>query len=897
MVDFFDTEIESIKTWLIGSGQPVAALESASIYSVEEKVGPKESTMALAELVKPSTKLVVIEPKAVFDAALKFDQATKAAAKEASFDQPIESYYLPPAKLDFGPANRLSMMTLAGSKKPTAELKGRKPISFTRDEQFVISVKDFVKKGFEVYIALSAPRHQERIREQLVFANVALGDKVHIIDLELSAGFIVESMHLCVLTTNEIYPRLSKGKADRDASSLGGAARGSALQDPTKLSFPFEPGDYIVHSGHGIGLFSKVEQRSVDGVTRDYLFLKYAEGDMLYTPIDQIDKISKYVGADGSAPKVTRLGGKAWTKAREKAKNAAKQLAFDLTDLYARRSNIRGFAFSEDSLQQAEMEAGFRYEATPDQLAAIRDVKADMESRKPMDRLIIGDVGYGKTEVAIRAAFKAAQDSKQTMLLCPTTILAQQHFTQWLERLSPFGVKVEVLSRFRTPAQQRDALERFAEGEVHILIGTHRLLSADIVPKDLGLLIIDEEQRFGVEHKEQLKHIREQIDVLSLSATPIPRTLQMSLSGVRDLSLIDTPPAGRVPVKVHVGQYDEDIVSAAIRHEIQRNGQVYYISNRVKSIDDALERVHNAAPEARVGVAHGQMSENELEYVMEQFSAQEIEVLLATTIVESGIDNPHTNTLIIEDSQRLGLSQLYQLKGRVGRSHSSAFAYFFYPPEDALTQQAIERLSAIAEHDELGAGIKIAMRDLEIRGAGSIVGAAQSGQLSAVGFDLFASMLSNALAELRGNAEVVHPDIRIDISVPAYLAEEYISDIGQRVLWYRRIAAAKDEEDLDAFHQMMIKEYGVPPAEGQTIFTLARIRLLAGELEARWVELKGNLLKISVNIQDNERISDLMRMNMEYDRRRKELKMRLDHEENVAKQVEKRFRAIMFEEE
>ncbi|MCL2679999.1 MAG: transcription-repair coupling factor [Coriobacteriia bacterium] len=904
MVDFFDSEVESVKTWLVGSGQPIAALSQATLGAITEPgtgsyQGEKSSATVqkdrlqlvnLSAYVKPQTRSIIIEPKAVFDCAVRHDQSLRAAAHAAGFARPLEDYFVPPAQLDFGRTHRLLMATLSGAKRPDAAFKARRPHSFSSDDQVLAAVRELLKKDCEVFLALPNPRHQDRIRELLVFAGITVGNRVHIIESDLSGGFIAEPAHFALLTTAEIFPRVRAA----GTASAADAATSITSRDTTKLTFDFVPGDYVVHETHGIALFKQVAQRAVDGVSRDYLFLQYAEGDMLYTPVDQIDKITKYVGADGRAPRINRLGSKAWSRATTRAKQAAQQLAFDLTKLYARRSNIRGYAYQPDSVQQAEMEAAFSFEVTPDQLTAIRDVKHDMESDRPMDRLIIGDVGYGKTEVALRAGFKATRDGKQVMLLCPTTILAQQHYTTWTERLQPFGVSVEVLSRFRTPVQQREALKRFGEGTVQILIGTHRLLSADVVPHDLGLLIIDEEQRFGVEHKEQLQHIREQIDVLALSATPIPRTLQMSLSGVRDLSIIDTPPVGRTPVKVHVAAYDADLVSQAIRRELQRGGQVYYICNRVKSIDQALARVSDAAPEARVAIAHGQMSENELEYIMEQFSAREVEVLISTTIVESGIDNPYTNTLIIEDSQRLGLSQLYQLKGRVGRSHQRAYAYFFYPAGDVLTTQAIERLSAIAEHDELGSGIKIALRDLEIRGAGSIVGSAQSGQLSAVGFDLFAAMLTAALSDLRGVAEVVHPEIRIDIPVPAYLSEVYLPDIAQRVLWYRRIAAAADADDLRLFQAALLKEYGALPAEAQNLLSIAHIRLLAAELAAKSVDCKDNTLLISVARLDSDLIEELSALDAEYDHRRKVIQKQLAADDCLAQKVEAFMRVLLF---
>jgi transcription-repair coupling factor (superfamily II helicase) len=454
-----------------------------------------------------------------------------------------------------------------------------------------------------------------------------------------------------------------------------------------------------------------------------------------------------------------------------------------------------------------------------------------------MDRLVCGDVGYGKTEVAIRAAFKATQDGKQVMVLCPTTILAQQHYTTFSERFAPFPVRVEVLSRFRTRAQQAAALEGFAAGTVDVLIGTHRLLSRDVVPRDLGLVIIDEEQRFGVEHKEHLKHLREQVDVLTLTATPIPRTLQMSLSGVRDFSVIDTPPPNRFPVTVHVGEYDPDVVAGAIRRELERGGQVYYISNRVRGIERAVERVRAAVPEARIGVAHGQLSEHQLERVMESFAAGETDVLVSTTIVESGIDNPHTNTLIIEDSQRLGLAQLYQLKGRVGRSHVKAYAYFLFPRNAMLTDTAYERLAAIQEHADLGSGIKLAMRDLEIRGAGSLLGAEQSGNVSAVGFDLYAQMLREALAEARGEPQPARLEVRVDLPVAAFLPEEYVADVDERVLAYRRIAAAASPDAVEAIAADLAERFGQLPPPAEELLAIARIKALAAELGVTNVHL------------------------------------------------------------
>ena len=792
----------------------------------------------VASYISPKGVVAVSEPRALFDAALRryeeldvlADKAQQKASKDrtSTFGLSADRLYANPGRLDFGAAPRLTMLSLMADTKADAKLRARRPEVAGSDERLVSAVRSLVGEGHSVTVSLPNRRIRERVEGVFRREAIAVGTPqsgVNITDHDIVAGFVMPEARLALIAQTDAFPRAASPRRQREL-------------DPTKVTFSFKPGDFVVHESYGIARFEAIERREVDGVERDYMLLRYADGDALHTPMEQIGKLTRYVGPEGSEPKLTKLGGTQWSRATARAKKAAKLLAFDLVNLYARRSQVRGTAFDADSDMQAAMEAMFPFEETPDQLEAIADVKSDMEAERPMDRLVIGDVGYGKTEVAIRAAFKAIQDGKQVMVLCPTTILAQQHYTNFSERYAPFGVRVEVLSRFRTPAQQRAALEGFAAGEVALLIGTHRLLSADVTPADLGLLIIDEEQRFGVEHKEKLKNMREQIDVLALSATPIPRTLQMSLSGVRDMSVIDTPPAGRFPVEVHVGEWHEKVVAEAIQRELARGGQVYYVSNRVKTIDGAVARVLEAAPEARVGVAHGQLTEHELEDVMERFAANEIDVLVATTIVESGIDNPHSNTLIIEDSQRLGLAQLYQLKGRVGRSHTRAFAYFLYPSDEGLTKQAVERLLAIAEHDELGSGIKIAMRDLEIRGAGSIIGGEQSGQLAAVGFDLFASMISEAVSSARGEETVEAPEVAVDIPVPAYLPDEYIEDIFARVNYYRRIAAARTPEGVAALRVEVEREYGAPPEQAANLLDLAELRVRAQDMGIRAVSVR-----------------------------------------------------------
>jgi len=791
----------------------------------------------LTDYLAPETLLVLTEPRTLFDDASRRHDELAAAASSAGVD--LEGLILPPARLDLGGRQRLIMLSLlrAGG-AVDAEMVARRPEVSGGEDRFLGGVRALVDVGYSVVVAVPERRARHRVTDTLTEAGLSVREiatspseernaaaprrltrgALHVTSADVPAGFVIPDARLAVVSIDDINPRSSRSR--RLARQI----------DPTRMTFAFAPGDYVVHATHGIALFREMQHKEVLGAERDYLVLEYAKGDRLYVPVEQIDRVSKYVGAEGSAPRVTRLNTADWSKATTKARKAARKLAFDLVDLYARRSTVSGHSFGPDTTWQVEMEAMFPFEETPDQLAAIADVKADMESDKPMDRLICGDVGYGKTEVAIRAAFKATQDRKQVMVLCPTTILAQQHYTNFSERYSPFGVRVEVLSRFRNKAQQAAALEGFTSGEVSVLIGTHRLLSRDVTPKNLGIVIVDEEQRFGVEHKEHLKNLREQVDVLTLSATPIPRTLQMSLSGVRDMSVIDTPPPNRFPVNVHVGEYDADVVSGAIRRELERGGQVYFVSNRVKSIDEAVERVREAAPEARIVVGHGQMSEKQLEGVMEKFAANEADVLVATTIIESGIDNPHSNTLIIEDSQRLGLAQLYQLKGRVGRSHVKAYAYFLFPRGASLTEQAVERLIAIREHDELGSGIKVAMRDLEIRGAGSLLGAEQHGNMSAVGFDLFAEMLREAVAEARGEPEIAFPDIRVDLPLAAFLPEEYVSDVDERVLYYRRIAGAASVEAVAAITEDLKARQGALPEPARNLLTIARIRAMAAEV-------------------------------------------------------------------
>ena len=802
--------------------------------------------------------VVLAEPRALFDDCMRAMDEVMVAAGSAHVS--TEGLYTPPRQMDFGRQQRLSFSSIlrAGSGAVTAELPVRQPGIAGSDAKLLGRVRQLLADNGSVLFAVPdrAAREALELRfndESIPFAE-SLGSaednacritdpaapdsgrplprgQVTFFDAPVPAGIVIPSAGLAVFSVSDLSSRTAKSR------------RRARRVDPTSVTFPFKPGDYVVHATHGIALFADIVRQDVAGKDRDYFLLEYAGGDKLYVPLEQVDRITRYVGPDGKSPRLTRLNTADWSRATGKARKSAKKLAFDLVDLYTRRASVTGYAFGLDTPVQQEMESSFSYELTPDQASAVADIKADMEARKPMDRLLCGDVGFGKTEVALRAAFKCCQDGKQVMVLCPTTILAQQHYETFFSRFAPFDLKVAVLSRFVTPAQQRRALEGFAEGSVDVLIGTHRLLSADVNPHDLGMVVIDEEQRFGVQHKEQLKNMREQVDVLTLSATPIPRTMQMAMSGVRDMSLIMTPPPGRLPVKVTVGEYDPDLVSAAIRQEMGRRGQVYYVSNRVHTIDDAVERVREAAPEARIGVAHGKMSAREVEDVMLEFAEHEIDVLVATTIIESGIDNPHTNTLIIEDSQRLGLAQLYQLKGRVGRGRTQAYAYFMFPGETPLTPEATDRLTAINEYQDLGSGMKIAMRDLEIRGAGSLMGAEQHGNLSSVGFDLFTQMLGEAVAEARGETrEVEEAEVTINLPADFYLAEEYLPEVDRRVLVYRKLAAAVDLAEVDELQKETEDSFGALPLAGRNLFGRARIRIRGQRLGVTSVSLTNGRL-------------------------------------------------------
>ena len=674
----------------------------------------------------------------------------------------------------------------------------------------------------------------------------------------LSAGCEYPQLRLVILTEGQLLVPVS-GKAPRAVRQKKDSSR-QKLRSYTDLT----PGDLVVHQRHGIGRFVGMERIRVDGADKDYIKIAYAGSDSLYVPATQLDMVSKYIGSHGGGEegehvKLNKLGGTDWTKAKSRAKAAAKDLAKGLIKLYAERQRRPGFAFSPDSTWQREFEDAFDYEETDDQLRAIAEIKSDMERSRPMDRLLCGDVGYGKTEVALRAVMKCVLDGKQAAILVPTTVLAQQHYATAINRFRSFPVTIEVLSRFKTPAQKKKILQSAAEGKIDLLIGTHSLLQKGLHFKDLGLLVIDEEQRFGVTHKEKLKELSKQVDTLTLSATPIPRTLNMALSGIRDMSTIEQPPFERQPIETYVLEYDEGIVSEAIRKELARGGQVYYLHNRVDNIEECAARVGKLVPGARIGIAHGKMTEEQISSVWQQLLDNEIDILVCTTLIETGVDVRNCNTLIIENADRMGLSQLYQIRGRVGRSSRKAYAYFTFTRDKVLTEIAAKRLSAIREFTSFGSGFRIAMRDLQIRGAGSLLGHSQHGHMEAVGYDLYVKMLGQAIAAARGEAPAPDKsDCLVDITVDAFLPEEYIPDAAGRIEAYKRIAAIETTSDAEDVLDELIDRYGSPPKSVQGLVDVSLVRVTAARVGIAEIVQRGDQLILYSDIVGPKQLGEVM---------------------------------------
>lgn len=675
-----------------------------------------------------------------------------------------------------------------------------------------------------------------------------LPGKVQIMQGGLQTGFELPIQKVAVVTEEEIFNKKPKRTPRRQ--KLSNAERIKSYSE-------LKVGDYVVHVNHGIGKYLGIETLEINGVHKDYLHIRYQGSDKLYVPVEQIDLVQKYVASEGKEPKVYKLGGSDWKKVKKKVQSSVEDIADDLIKLYAEREASKGYAFSPDGDMQREFETAFPYEETEDQLRSIQEIKKDMERERPMDRLLCGDVGYGKTEVAIRAAFKSIADGKQVALLVPTTILAQQHYETLRDRFQDYPINIGLLSRFRTKKQQTETINGLKNGTVDIVVGTHRLLSKDITYRDLGLLIIDEEQRFGVTHKEKIKHLKTNVDVLTLTATPIPRTLHMSMLGVRDLSVIETPPENRFPVQTYVMEYNGGLVREAIERELARDGQVYYLYNRVEDIERKAEEISMLVPDARVTYAHGKMSENELESVMIGFLAGEYDVLVSTTIIETGVDIPNVNTLIVYDADKMGLSQLYQLRGRVGRSNRVAYAYFTYRKDKVLTEVAEKRLQAIKEFTELGSGFKIAMRDLSIRGAGNILGAQQHGFIDSVGFDLYSQMLKEAIEERKGEfeKEAKKPAVEIDLEVDAYIPDSYISDGNQKIEMYKRFRGITSLEEVEELQEEMLDRFGEYPEEVAYLFQIAEIKAHAIAVGVDSIKQLKNEVTILLSEKESENIN------------------------------------------
>jgi transcription-repair coupling factor (superfamily II helicase) len=833
-------EVESVRRFDPETQRTTAALDTALVLPAR---GPEPSAngggrprpgILLPSLLAAAAVCVLDEPEEVVRQARALGKQAGAAR-----DRAVETEQIPrgtPSAVvpwedvvrALGARRALAMSTLRTPPEQGGYVAA--PVGFSAVESFAGQVEGFAEETRRWIAArrriVVASRQGHRVRELLAEHGVTAAEApsldaapgpgaVTVVGQPLTQGFAFDD--LVVVTDSEILGwrrRRSRPRWFRDGARLGSW---------TELV----PGDLVVHVHHGIGVYRGLERLAVDGGARDYLRLEYAQGDRLYVPTDQISLVQRYVGVDGQAPQINRLGGTEWEREKRRVRERTREMARELLDLYAARERAGGHAFASDTPWQREMEQAFLYEETPDQRKAIEDVKRDMEAGRPMDRLVCGDVGYGKTEVALRAAFKAVTDGRQVAVLVPTTLLAQQHYTVFRERFAPFPVRVEMLSRFNSSKEQRAVLEGLRDGSADVVIGTHALLSRRVTFKALGLVVVDEEQRFGVRHKERLKQLRTQVDVLTLTATPIPRTLHMSLAGLRDLSIMETPPEARQPIRTFIHEDDPTVIAEAIRRELARDGQVYAVHNRVETIGRAAERIRRLVPEARVVVAHGQMPEAQLERIMLDFLGGRADVLVCTTIVEIGLDIPRVNTILIENAHLLGLAQLYQLRGRVGRADRQAYAYLLHPRAARMTPEAEQRLLAMREFVELGSGMRLAMRDLEIRGAGNILGPEQHGHLAAVGFDLYMRLLDEAIRELRGEIVEETPDPTVDLGVEAFLPESYIEVPAQRVAAYRRLAETKTPEDAAAAAGELRDRYGPLPDPVRRLADVIRLRALA----------------------------------------------------------------------
>jgi transcription-repair coupling factor (superfamily II helicase) len=806
-IELFGDEIESIRAFSPFTQRALHPVDRAIVYpAAERRPDLTEPTLADDEERQPVPDDLVPPLDRAPDFVWEADEVRSVSLEELNVEPNLDGS----TELDLLPANQPFSFE---AQRPALAARG---LSEAENELAAL-----VRAGQRVVVAF--PHRGEALRTQNLLRRVAarlfepgepLPSEPELLFVVAPArrGFVWRELGLVLLADTQVF-RKRPPRAD--------ARIGRALQSFADL----RTGDFVVHEDHGVGRLQAFETKEVADVTRDYLLLAFRGEDRLYVPHEQIGKVSRYVGADSRAPALSKLGGKAWQNLKSRARASLRELAGELLALYARRQQAPGHPFDLRNEWLERLEAEFPYRETEDQERAIEAVREDLEAPRPMDRLVCGDVGFGKTEVAVRAAFAVAVNGKQTLMLVPTTVLAQQHWNTFRERYRDFPVRVEMVSRFRPPAEVKRVLAEYAEGKVDVLIGTHRILSRDVIPKELGLVVVDEEQRFGVAQKELLRQLRLEVDVLSLTATPIPRTLHMSLSGLRDISVIETPPQGRRPIRTFVGEYDAELVQTALRREKDREGQAFYLHNRVETIDEAAERLRQLCPELRFIVAHGQMREKELEDHMLSFLAGDADVLVSTTIIESGLDIPQANTLVVERADMLGLAQLYQIRGRVGRSDVTAHAYLFYPDSQELTTEARARLATLADHTELGAGFAIAMRDLEIRGAGDLLGAEQSGHVAALGFELYVELLGEAVAELSGQRRAVARPVRVDARVDAFVPASYIGSEALKIDLHRRLALIEDEDELRELRAATEDRYGPLPEPVENLFAIQDAKL------------------------------------------------------------------------
>jgi transcription-repair coupling factor (superfamily II helicase) len=885
-VDMFDVEIESLR-WFSTFTQrslgdvpeveiaPAAELaiehrELAEIAASEDQserpdvaeLLPVERFGALLDLLDADTELLVAAEEELKSALS--DHWTDVCAAFADAD--AHHLYVSPADIESALVERARIWLSSISGEQPLQLRAQAADTAARSlAEAEPELEKLVRSGYRTVVAF--PRRGEgeraaynlgRMQATWLGEDVDVGRQVleeptlRFAAASLREGFVAPQLHLAIFPEHRLLRRRRPERAGATPGEAGRGAPGGVRRGALRSFTELRTGDIVVHEDHGVARFAGFETRTVAEVTRDYLYLEYQGDDRVYVPTEQLAKISRYVGAGGEHPPLSKLGGTRWETMKARARRAAQELAGELLGLYAERRLRSGHAFEPDSDWQREFEQRFPFTETPDQLEAIELVKADMEAPRPMDRLICGDVGYGKTEVALRAAFKAASQGKQVLMLAPTTILAQQHYGTFSERLADYPINVEHVSRFRSQAEQRVAIAGFAQGQVDILIGTHRVLSRDVRAKDLGLLIVDEEQRFGVKQKELLRQLKLRVDVISMSATPIPRTLQMSLAGLREISVIETPPEGRRPVKTYVGEYEEELVKRAILREHERDGQAFFLHNRVESIDETAERLRALCPGVRFAVAHGQMSEGELETVMMDYLRGEQDVLVCTSIIESGIDIPQANTLIVEHADAFGLSQLYQIRGRVGRSRERAYSYLMYDSAGALTPDAAQRLAALSDYTELGAGFRVAMRDLELRGAGNLLGDEQSGHLAALGFELYMQMLDEAVrnAEAVGGRAIGEEDdlpepVRLDVNVDAYVPPDYVPYEQAKIEIHRRVAGALEVAEVQQLHDELEDRFGPVPEPLENLLALQRARIKFGQAGASMVSFRGDRLAVT----------------------------------------------------